>query len=171
MLTALDVAAGYGLPLRQKGSKYWACCPLHGEKTPSLCFFPDGRWYCFGCHQYGDAVDLYAALYDVPTRDALRIVKGDSPGYSPAQNRRQTAAQLRRKVEEWKADQWTEACKRKFLAQRIMGLLESSFSPETLPELFWLAAAMDAKANDTLDLLESASPAQLLRMAAKDKKT
>lgn len=83
-MTALDVAAGYGLPLRQKGSKYWACCPLHGEKTPSLCFFPDGRWYCFGCHQYGDAVDLYAALYDVPTRDALRIVKGDSPGYSPA---------------------------------------------------------------------------------------
>ena len=58
----MDVALREGIRLRQKGSRAWACCPLHGEKTPSLCFYPDGRWYCFGCHRGGDAVDFLAAL-------------------------------------------------------------------------------------------------------------
>ncbi|MCB1435703.1 MAG: DNA primase, partial [Rhodobiaceae bacterium] len=34
---------------------YWACCPFHGEKTPS--FHADnrkGRYHCFGCGQSGD---------------------------------------------------------------------------------------------------------------------
>ena len=167
-MTALEVAAAYGLPLRQKGSRHWACCPFHGEKTPSLCFFPDGRWYCFGCNRHGDAADLYAALYGVPLAEALKIIKGASAGYSPGQNRRQTAAQLRRKVEAWKDARWAEACRKKFLAQRITDALESSFALENLPELFWFAAAIEARANDTLNLLESATPAQLLRMSVKD---
>ncbi|HLF20957.1 MAG TPA: DNA primase, partial [Aestuariivirga sp.] len=34
---------------------YWACCPFHGEKTPS--FHVDdrkGRYHCFGCKASGD---------------------------------------------------------------------------------------------------------------------
>src|SRR3990172_5638926 len=34
---------------------YWACCPFHGEKTPS--FHADdrkGRYHCFGCKASGD---------------------------------------------------------------------------------------------------------------------
>lgn len=34
---------------------YWACCPFHGEKTPS--FHADdrrGRYHCFGCGKDGD---------------------------------------------------------------------------------------------------------------------
>ena len=34
---------------------YWACCPFHGEKTPS--FHADnrkGRYHCFGCGASGD---------------------------------------------------------------------------------------------------------------------
>ena len=34
---------------------YWACCPFHGEKTPS--FHADnrkGRYHCFGCQASGD---------------------------------------------------------------------------------------------------------------------
>lgn len=171
-MTALDVAVGYGLPLQQKGSKYWACCPLHGEKTPSLCFFPDGRWYCFGCHQYGDAADLHAALYGVPLAEALRIVKGDSPSYSPAQNRRQTAAQLRRKVEAWKNNRWAEACRQKHHAQQVIEQLEAQYSSEILMNRddFWEAVDQKATAEDSLNLLECASPAQLVRMAAEDRK-
>ena len=168
-MNALDVASSYGLPLRQKGAKHWACCPLHGEKTPSLCFFPDGRWYCFGCHRHGDAADLYAALYGVPLREALRVARGETP----VQPRKQTAAQLRRKVETWKDTRWAEACRKKFQAQRIMHGMEAVIPAEKLPEepLFWQAGSVDAMATDTLDLLESASPAQLLQMAVKDKKT
>ena len=41
-------------PCRPKGD-HWACCPFHGEKTPS--FHADdrrGRYHCFGCKESGD---------------------------------------------------------------------------------------------------------------------
>lgn len=34
---------------------YWACCPFHGEKTPSFhCEDKKGRYHCFGCGVSGD---------------------------------------------------------------------------------------------------------------------
>lgn len=34
---------------------YWACCPFHGEKSPSFhCEDKKGRYYCFGCGEKGD---------------------------------------------------------------------------------------------------------------------
>ncbi|WP_173932029.1 DNA primase [Chelativorans sp. Marseille-P2723] len=34
---------------------YWACCPFHGEKTPSFhCEDRKGRYHCFGCGVSGD---------------------------------------------------------------------------------------------------------------------
>src|SRR5688500_20206610 len=34
---------------------YWACCPFHGEKTPSFhCEDRKGRYHCFGCGASGD---------------------------------------------------------------------------------------------------------------------
>lgn len=34
---------------------YWACCPFHGEKTPSFhCEDKKGRYHCFGCGVTGD---------------------------------------------------------------------------------------------------------------------
>ena len=32
----VDVIASY-ISLQKKGRYYWACCPFHGEKTPSFC--------------------------------------------------------------------------------------------------------------------------------------
>lgn len=163
MTTALDIAAAYGLPIHQKGARHWACCPLHGEKSPSLCFFPDGRWYCFGCHRHGDAADLYAALYGVPLAEALQAVKGTE---RPTVPHKPTAAELRRKVEAWKGERWAEACERLHAAQGLMDALERKCPPSVLMVLpvYWDAVAEKARANDTLNLLESATPAQLLKM-------
>lgn len=34
---------------------YWACCPFHGEKSPSFhCEDKKGRYHCFGCGVNGD---------------------------------------------------------------------------------------------------------------------
>ncbi len=34
---------------------FWACCPFHGEKSPSFhCEDKKGRYYCFGCGVSGD---------------------------------------------------------------------------------------------------------------------
>lgn len=75
-VASADVARQEGLQLRQHGSRSWTCCPLHQEKTPSLCFYPDGGWYCFGCHAGGDAVDLFAALHHTTRAEAARTLAG-----------------------------------------------------------------------------------------------
>jgi len=50
----VDVVSQY-VPLQQKGSRYWGCCPFHQEKTPSFCVNPDMQfYYCFGCHAGGN---------------------------------------------------------------------------------------------------------------------
>ena len=45
------------VPLKKKGREYWACCPFHGEKTPSFSVSPHKQFYhCFGCQKSGNAV-------------------------------------------------------------------------------------------------------------------
>ena len=45
------------VPLKKKGSEYWACCPFHGEKTASFSVSPSKQFYhCFGCQKSGNAV-------------------------------------------------------------------------------------------------------------------
>ena len=130
-----------------------------------MCFFPDGRWYCFGCHRHGDAADLYAALYGVPLAEALQAVKGEERTTSP---RKPTAAELRHKVEAWKGERWAKACRNKHSAQAVMAELKARHTPEQLVTMdsFWEAVRQTAEAEDVLNLLERATPAQLLKMIA-----
>ena len=165
ILDSLSVARDYGLSLRQKGSRFWVCCPLHREETPSLCFFPDGRWRCFGCGAHGDAADLYMALYGVSLAEALRICRGEN---HPPKPKLPTVADLRRKLEAWKAGKWTAACKELHAATASMVELEKRYTSDQLVnmDVFWAAAERLAVAKDVLTLLEAATPAQLLRMIA-----
>jgi DNA primase len=43
--------------LKKKGANLWACCPFHGEKSPSFSVSPaKGIYKCFGCGKAGDSV-------------------------------------------------------------------------------------------------------------------
>jgi len=45
------------VPLKKKGREYWACCPFHGEKSPSFSVSSGKQFYhCFGCQKSGNAV-------------------------------------------------------------------------------------------------------------------
>ena len=45
------------VPLKKKGREFWACCPFHGEKTPSFSVSPTKQFYhCFGCQRNGNAI-------------------------------------------------------------------------------------------------------------------
>ena len=45
------------VPLKKAGREYQACCPFHGEKTPSFTVSPTKQFYhCFGCGAHGTAI-------------------------------------------------------------------------------------------------------------------
>ena len=69
--------------LKPKGRKLWACCPLHGEKTPSFSVSPDKQlFYCFGCHAGGsviqfvmdmDRLTFYEAVQQLANRVGMEL--------------------------------------------------------------------------------------------------
>jgi len=71
-VSAYQAAQKYGLQINRHGL---ACCPFHADKTPSLKV--DTRFYCFGCHVTGDAVDLTAKLLNVPLKKAAEQIVQD----------------------------------------------------------------------------------------------
>ena len=111
-IPASTIAERYGLELKKRGERYWTCCPLHTEKHPSLCFYPDGSWYCFSCLKGGDSVALLASMKNISMYDAAKEICGV---YHPAaagpvirnayQWREQRIQQLRKTIR--KADEYT----------------------------------------------------------------
>lgn len=60
------------VPIKKSG-KYFTCnCPIHQEKTPSFVIYPENTWYCFGCNQGGDAIDLVMVLEQLTFVEALK---------------------------------------------------------------------------------------------------
>ena len=158
MLDSLTVARSAGLEVQRRGSRWFASSPFRNERTPSLCFFPDGRWHDFGGGQSGDAADLYAALHGVTLGEALRVVRGEEWHPKP---RQPTAYDLKRAIDAWKGMRWREACAKKNEARAIIKALEIT-EPDS--EKFWQAVADAAAAEDTLNLLDSLTPRQALQM-------
>ena len=71
----IDVIRAYGIDVKKKGSKSWACCPFHHEKTPSFAISPeDGFYYCFGCHESGDSIKFIEKMENVKASSFARIM-------------------------------------------------------------------------------------------------
>lgn len=61
--------------LKPKGRKLWACCPLHGEKTPSFSVSPDKQlFYCFGCHAGGTVVQFIMDMERLTYPEAIKYL-------------------------------------------------------------------------------------------------
>jgi DNA primase len=51
---------------------YWACCPFHGEKTPSFHILDRrGLFHCFGCGENGGVIDLAMKLEGLSFPEAV----------------------------------------------------------------------------------------------------
>ncbi|MEG1535902.1 MAG: DNA primase [Clostridia bacterium] len=69
-----DIIGEY-VSIEQKGSRKWACCPFHHEKTPSFCINEDRQsYYCFGCHVGGDAINFVMAIENLEFMDAVKLL-------------------------------------------------------------------------------------------------
>ena len=54
---------------------YWACCPFHGEKSPSFhCEDRKGRYHCFGCGVSGDHFRFLTALDGLSFPEAVQQI-------------------------------------------------------------------------------------------------
>ena len=63
------------LTLKKKGVNYWACCPFHGEKTPSLSVSPaKGIYKCFGCGKAGNVVNFVMDHESLTYVEALKYL-------------------------------------------------------------------------------------------------
>ncbi|HRP97352.1 MAG TPA: DNA primase [Rhodocyclaceae bacterium] len=61
------------LTLKKGGANYFACCPFHGEKTPSFSVSPTKQFYhCFGCGVHGNAISFLMEYSGLPFVDAVR---------------------------------------------------------------------------------------------------
>lgn len=89
-----------GLIFKKKGKRKWALCPVHGEKTPSLCLFPDDKLKCFGCQFSGDGLDLISAVMGRPLSEIIKMVSIDYGLQCDMINN----SDLRRKIEQGKRD-------------------------------------------------------------------
>ncbi|MDI2090633.1 DNA primase [Commensalibacter oyaizuii] len=76
-----------------RSGRHWkACCPFHGEKTPSFYIYDD-HFHCYGCGAHGDVISFVMqnegksfseALYELAALAGLEV-----PQQSPQQKERQ----------------------------------------------------------------------------------
>lgn len=63
------------ISLTKKGTNYQACCPFHGEKTPSFVVSPSkGIYKCFGCGKGGNAISFVMEHESMTYVEALKFI-------------------------------------------------------------------------------------------------
>lgn len=89
-----------GHKLTKRGYRLIAKCPFHFEKTPSFHLDTQkDRFKCFGCHVYGDSIDLYARTHNLSNREAIKqmaALLGISRDTSPEALKAANSAKARR---------------------------------------------------------------------------
>ncbi len=76
---------------------YWACCPFHGEKSPS--FHADdrkGRYHCFGCGVSGDHFTFLTEHEGLSFPEAVERLAGEAGLAMPARDERTEAVERQR---------------------------------------------------------------------------
>ena len=72
----VEVVGDY-VPLKKKGQNMWACCPFHGEKSPSFSVSPAKQIYkCFGCSKAGDPIQFIMDIEGIGFQEAIRHLAG-----------------------------------------------------------------------------------------------
>ncbi len=75
-VTPMDAARFYGLKVNRHGM---CICPFHNDQNPSMKIDKEiGKgFYCFGCQEAGDVIDLVAKLHGIGKYEAAKMLADD----------------------------------------------------------------------------------------------
>ncbi|TPR54042.1 DNA primase [Metamycoplasma neophronis] len=77
VLSKTDIISVIGeyVTLTKQGKNYKACCPFHGEKTPSFVVNPEKNIFkCFGCGKSGNALKFLEYFKNISNIEALKLL-------------------------------------------------------------------------------------------------
>ena len=112
--TTLSSVIMPSVKLIRAGREWKACCPFHGEKTPSFTVNDDkGFYHCFGCSAHGDAIRFLTDHRGMPFMDAVKELAAKAGMEVPAPDprakeqfeRTATLTDVMATVEKWYIDQ------------------------------------------------------------------
>lgn len=143
---------GSRVQLKKSGREFKACCPFHGEKTPSFWVSPDKQFYhCFGCGAHGTALGFLMnhdrltfpeAVEELASRAGVEIPREARPDDARSRGEADLVALMGKVAAHWQAQLRNEARAARY-AREHRGL-----TPETL-ERFMVGYAADSW-NDVL---------------------
>ena len=152
---------GARVTLKKSGREYKACCPFHGEKTPSFWVSPDKQFYhCFGCSAHGTALGFLMnhdrltfpeAVEELAARAGIEIPREARPDDGRSRDDADLAA-LMGKV----AVHWHSLLRAEPRASRYAGE-QRGLTPETLDRFL-----VGYSANSWNDVLRRFGPAEPL---------
>lgn len=127
----------------------WACCPFHGEKSPS--FHADdrrGRYHCFGCGASGDHFRFLTEKTGISFPEAVEMLAGRAGVPMPERDARaEKRAEARRSlydVMELATTYFTEALAHN-VGARARGYLLERAVPAAMQQRFRLGFAPDSR--------------------------
>lgn len=83
----LSEVIGRRVKITRAGREFKACCPFHGEKTPSFTINDDKQFYhCFGCGAHGDAVGFVMQHDNLSFIDAIEQLASQAGMEVPRQS-------------------------------------------------------------------------------------
>jgi len=75
----LSEVIGRKISITRAGREFKACCPFHGEKTPSFTINDDKQFYhCFGCGAHGDAIGFLMQHDNISFMDAIEQLAAEA---------------------------------------------------------------------------------------------
>ena len=129
---------------------FWACCPFHGEKSPS--FHADdrkGRYYCFGCKVSGDIFTYLTEKEGMPFPEAVAQLASEAglpmPAYSEADQKREESRASLYDIMEISA-QFYQAELQAAKGAKARGYLSDRGLTPTIQQQFGLGYAPDDRA-------------------------
>jgi DNA primase len=170
LIARTDIAEiiGARVPLKKQGREYKACCPFHGEKTPSFWVSPEKQFYhCFGCGAHGtvigflinyDRMSFPEAVEDLAGRLGLEVPRegGDAP---QAKRVDDSAYDLMSRVAQFYAQQlagdqrvWAYATEKRGLTQDTIDRFGIGYAPNSWNDVLRRFGTTDAARQQLTEL-------------------